>query len=336
MPRSRRADAVIFGFDFQVNAAIVLMIENIRELESLRLEGNYEDIELKLNGGGYILAQAKAIEKSSSDFSHVRENLKKALTTLSEASHNTLVEKLILITNSPNPLNDKDSRSVFYGDAHRSFDSLPDSSKSIISGYLAKLSQPLNTDKFMIQVLPFETDDEDERYKVVKTKIDDFIGSMNLNIPGLGKKLMTTWHEDIFKNGSKKDASIVLGKKDVIWPIIVIATDIERCDEDLQEEFDSSAYDEIVHRYRDIIDSCCERCDFFIKVLYDYNDYQSPGKKPREKCLDFAMNKWSDYLSDFETTDIDDETKQGLIQVILYSIVRNRLSIDKIKREVNL
>ena len=41
-------------------------------------------------------------------------------------------------------------------------------------------------------------------------------------------------------------------------------------------------------------------------------------------------------LSDFETTDIDDETKQGLIQVILYSIVRNRLSIDKIKREVNL
>lgn len=101
MSRSRRADAVIFGFDFQVNAAIVLMIENIRDLESLRLEGNYEDIELKLNGGSYILAQAKAIEKSSSDFSHVRENLKKALTTLSEASHNTLVEKLILLLIPP-------------------------------------------------------------------------------------------------------------------------------------------------------------------------------------------------------------------------------------------
>ena len=69
----------------------------------------------------------------------------------------------------------------------------------------------------------------------------------------------------------------------------MIATDIERCDEDLQEEFDSSTYDEIVHRYRDIIDSCCELCDFFIKVLYDYNDYQSPGKKPREKCLDFYV-----------------------------------------------
>lgn len=336
MPKSRRANAVIFGFDFQVNAAIVLMIENIKEMDALRLEGNYEDIELELNDGGYIFAQAKAVEKGSSDFSHVRENLKKALTSLSEATQNTLTEKLILITNSTNPLNDENSKNVFYGEAHRSFDSLPDSSKDIISKYLSNLSQPLDTSKFMIQVLPFETDDDNERYKVVKTKIDDFIGGMNLNIPGLGKKLMTTWHEDIFKNGSKKDLSIVLRKKDVIWPIIVIATDIERCDEDLQEEFDAGIYDEIVYRYRNIIDSCCERYDFFIKVLYDYNDYQSPGKKPKEKCLDFAMNKWSDYLQDFEIADMDDETKQGLIQIILYSIVRNRLSIDKIKREVNL
>ena len=59
MAKNRRADAVVFGFDFQVNAAIVLMLENITELKSLRLEGNYEDIELELNDNHYILAQAK-------------------------------------------------------------------------------------------------------------------------------------------------------------------------------------------------------------------------------------------------------------------------------------
>ena len=41
MAKSRRANAVVFGFDFQVNAAIVLMIENIEYLKSLRLESNY-------------------------------------------------------------------------------------------------------------------------------------------------------------------------------------------------------------------------------------------------------------------------------------------------------
>ena len=58
--RDRRAHAVLFGFDFQVNAAIVLMLENIRELKSLRLEGNEEDIELTLEDNRKILAQAKS------------------------------------------------------------------------------------------------------------------------------------------------------------------------------------------------------------------------------------------------------------------------------------
>lgn len=52
----------MFGFDFQRNAAIVLMLENIKELKSVRLEGNEEDIEISLNDGQKILAQAKAIE----------------------------------------------------------------------------------------------------------------------------------------------------------------------------------------------------------------------------------------------------------------------------------
>ena len=68
MAKSRRANAVLLGFDFQVNAAIVLMIENIEDLKSLRLEGNYEDIEIELENNQYILAQAKAVERSSSYF----------------------------------------------------------------------------------------------------------------------------------------------------------------------------------------------------------------------------------------------------------------------------
>ena len=44
MERSRRADAVVFGFDFQVNAAIVLFLENIEEVEKICLRSNYEDI----------------------------------------------------------------------------------------------------------------------------------------------------------------------------------------------------------------------------------------------------------------------------------------------------
>lgn len=213
MAKSRRANAVVFGFDFQVNAAIVLMIENIEDLKSLRLEGNYEDIEIELENNQYILAQAKAVERSSSDFRNVRKNLEKSLISLSEGNQKVDAQRLILITNSPNPLNEEASRSIFWGDAHREFLSLPESSQELIRRYLDNINQPLDTDKFMIQILPFETDNDIERYKVVKRVVDDFIGDLNLNIPGLGKKLLSIWHEEVFENGTKRFKKFVADMK---------------------------------------------------------------------------------------------------------------------------
>ena len=281
------------------------------------------------------MAQAKAVEKSSSDFQNVRKNLKKALISLSEGSQKVNAQQLILITNSPNPLNEDVSRSIFWGDAHRSFLSLPRSSQELIKGYVDKIACPLDLNKFMIQILPFETDNDAERYKVVKRAVDDFIGDLNLSIPGLGKKLLTIWHEEVFKNGTKKDASIQLRKKDVIWPIMVIATDINYCDAAFADMFDPSAYDEIVHQYRETIDSCCERYEFFIKVLYDYNMYRT-SRSLSEKAFDFAINKWTDYLAEFKLDGVDEEIQKGLIQIILYRIVRNRIVIQNIKEGVKL
>lgn len=148
MAKSRRANAVNFGFDFQVNAAIVLMLENIEDVSALRLEGNYEDIEVKLNDGEYILAQAKSIEKSSTDFHNVRKNLKKALESLSEGAQKCNASELILITNSPNPMND-DSINIFTLDAHRPYSSLPVSSQELVNEYLKQINQPLDTSKFV-------------------------------------------------------------------------------------------------------------------------------------------------------------------------------------------
>lgn len=68
---NRAANPVLFGFDFQVNAAIVLMLENIKDMSSIRLEGA-EDIEINLNDGSCVLAQAKAVVKSSTDFTKLK------------------------------------------------------------------------------------------------------------------------------------------------------------------------------------------------------------------------------------------------------------------------
>lgn len=334
---NRRANAVLFGFDFQRNAAIVLMLENIKELRSVRLEGNEEDIELTLENGRKILAQAKAVEKSSSDFSHVRENLKKALTSLSEGAQKTDAQQLIFITNSPNPFNDADSRSVFGGlPTRRSFSSLPPSAQQIVQKYLGDIENPLDLQKFTVQVFPFETDDETERYKAVTQAVNDFIGSLNANVTyGLGKWLLQVWHNDIFINGTKRDASILLDKKDIIWPIIVYETDINRCDENFLNQFDIGVYDEVVRLYGNTIDSCCERIEFFTKILYDYTQFPST-KKQIEKCQDFIDHAWENYKSEFSSEGMDDETLEALTKIVLYNVIRRRITIDKVRQGVNL
>lgn len=335
MEKDRRADAVLFGFDFQVNAAIVLMLENIKELQSLRLESENEDIDIELDSGDHILAQAKAIIKSSTDFTHVRTNLKKALESLSEGSRKVQTKKLILITNSPNPLNEEASRSLFWGLARRGFNTLPESSQRIITDYLSRIDQPLDTDQFVIQVVPFETDDDSERYKAVMQRINDFIGELKLDIPGIGKQLHQVWRGEVFKNGSKKDVEITLSKKSLIWPIIVIATDIERTDHDFVERFDSVQYDEVVHRFRETIDSCCERVEFFTKILFDFNAYRNPGKAS-EKTINFVEEFWSNYSSEFEGDGIDVATVEALSKVVVYNVIRRRYEIDRIKKGVSL
>ena len=333
---NRRADAGMFGFDFQVNAAIVLMLENIKTLSSVRLEGNEEDIVLTLDNKKKILAQAKAVQNGSSDFRNVRANLKKALTTLSEGAQSADVDKLIFITNSANPFNDDSSRSVFYAPTRRKFSDLPPSAQTIIQEYLSAIAQPLNTDNFVIQVFNFETDDDKERYKVVMQEVNDFIGRLSTTSPGIGRRLHDIWQNRIFENGSKKDASITVTKKGIIWPLIVLETDISKYDDEYEDLFDIGVYEEVTRRYQTVIDDCCERVDFFTKILYDYREFKSVKKNSKEKNIDFIQTTWEQYKTEFMDPSIDDETLEALTQIILYNVLRRRKLIESIRREVNL
>lgn len=335
MMEIRRADSTMFGFDFQVNAAIILMLKNIKELKSLKLEGNHEDIELCYNDGEYILAQAKSVSDPINDFRNVLKNLKKALETLSEGEKEVSVKRLIFITNSRNPLHEKINVSVFEGESYREYSTLSENSKNLIDKYLKSIKNPLDTEKFVIQVLPFETDQREERYKIVKNKIDEFIVDLNIVSPGIGKKIMETWQNNIFKNGTNKDVDIKLTKSEIIWPLIYIITDISLCDDKILNIIDESMYEEVKHRYRELIEIYTERITFFTKVIFDYSVFKSERDRSQQ-FLDFIEKKWVDYKDDFPLSDENDELEKALIQIILYTILRNRISIKKIKEGVGL
>ena len=338
MTTNRRADSVVFGFDFQVNAAIIIMLENIKDMVSLRLEGNHEDIEVKLNDDSYIFAQAKAVVRANSDFTNVRANLKKAIKTLSEASSSANVRELIFITNTIDPLKENVSKYIFSDmPARRKYDDLPDESKVILDSMFAEMSIPFEKNKFKIQNFRYETDDDRERLKQVLREIERFLGGLDISsisVVSFVDKLHRVWHLDIFENASKKDADIVLNKKDIIWPLIVIITETVNTD-GLADYFEGELYDDVIYHYHKIIEECCERFEFCMKVLYDYNDFKC-NCLSSEKYIKFAFEKWRNYIEDFNAPEIALEVKEALIKIILYKIVSKRRAIEKIKKGVNL
>ena len=127
----RNASASAFGWDFQVNAAILLMLENIKEAKCVRVEGADEDIEITFQDEKKLYAQAKAVEKPD-DTSHVIDKLAKALETLSEAAKNGDGKIFTYITNSSNPFNSQRTLSYFMGRTHLYYDELPDIAKDVI------------------------------------------------------------------------------------------------------------------------------------------------------------------------------------------------------------
>ncbi len=326
----RSASSVCFGFDFQSNAAIVLMIENIEDMATIRMEG-FEDIEIGLNDGCFLLAQAKSVVNGSTDFSNVLRNLKDAIVSLSDANKNCpSVKQFIYITNSANPLTVASEKHIFYGlPAYRNYDSLPPKSKRKVDDIFLKLECSFDKSKLHIQTLPFETDDDRERYKYVINSIRDFIskiGNISINPYDLHK----IWKDDIFKSGTRKDKNIKLTKNDIIWPIIVLTTENVSYDEDIDE----SEMEEISRSYKDVINICAEKYEFVTKVLCSYNGYKEGEKNERIRL--FIENKYQEYLYLLNDVPMNNEVKKSLTKAILYKILVKRIQIEKIKEATNL
>ena len=72
--KSSNATASAFGWDFQSNAAIMLMLRNIEKASKVKVEGQSEDVEITLADGRMLMSQVKATVKPD-DYSHVKEKL---------------------------------------------------------------------------------------------------------------------------------------------------------------------------------------------------------------------------------------------------------------------
>lgn len=330
---SSNATPSAFGWDFQVNAAIVLMLENIKEAKSVRVEGKKEDIEITFNDNSKIYSQAKSVVNAE-DYTNVRSKLRKAIKTMNEAADDR-TKKLIYVTNSPNPFNIENTMYAFYKETILSYIDLPIECKSIIDKYIRE-DENTNIDikKLKIKIIPFFTDDLTERYKVIKTDIDDFLYTLNRReTMGMGKELLDIWQLEFAHNSTKSDFKIEISKKDLVWSIIVKSTQLYEDSSEL-DEYDDGLIEEIIRHYNDLIEDKSGKFEIITKVISDYNDYKKPNKKIYIE--EFSYEKKEEYIRLFNLQNSDDEVNEILAIIITKKIINNRYLINEIYKKVNL
>lgn len=324
----------IFGWNFQINAAIVLMLEDIENVQKVRVEGRTEDIEITLTDGEFVFSQAKALSDPSST-KNVRKKLADGLGTLNQAAKQSGVCKLIYITNAYDPLADKKSMPSFYGQSRKPYASLTDSAKKVIDNILTKENyNDIDKSKLFVYTLPFENDLND-RYKVVIEKVKDFIASIKSNLSGSAQDVLDIWQQQLFENATLHDTAIVLTKKDIMWPLIVVMCDDGFRANPFSEDFDDGIYDEISSKYKSFISCKCQKFTFATRVLSDYQDYVSV-KTGNDRIIEFINNQWSTYLDEFTSDGNTEELLNRLVKIILFQLLRQRYLINEVKKKVKL
>ena len=324
----RNASASAFGWDFQANSAILLMLENIKEAKRVRVEGANEDIEITLQDHTKIYAQAKAVEKPD-DTSHVIDKLTKALETLTDAAKKGDGSLFTYLTNSSNPFNNQRSLSYFTGRTHLSFDELPDIAQNKIKDIITKNGYTdFDVHKMDIRVIPFYGDDLKNRYKEIQACVNEFLAEVNVDGQGINAEIMEVWQRDLFQNATQSDTTISISKEKIIWPLIVLVVDNTAANE-YKKDFDDEEIGEIERKYRMIINQNTMSYKMISRVMSDFRKSKKPQKR-------FVADCWNEYLDLVNVVEADESIKESLVKIILYRILTQREYIRNIKRGVNL
>ena len=99
------ASGSAFGWEFQVNAAIFLFLKYLDEVESIKVEGKFQDIEINKTDQNRIFAQAKSIQDGS--LTHRTDKLEDAIISLAKTPA-TNTDSLLYISNYSAPIKDAD------------------------------------------------------------------------------------------------------------------------------------------------------------------------------------------------------------------------------------
>ncbi len=345
MSADTNASHTAFGWLFQTNAALVLMLRNIREAESIRVEGRFEDIEIRYADGTVDYAQAKArTTNNPGENSTARFN--DAIRTLALNVQKENCRRALFVTNDIYPLGKKQSDIQFGSDTLLDFNELsPKQQGYILERFqqFTEKSTDINTDidaikkRFSIYVMWFYGEDEQTRTKQVKQAIEELFGEIDSRLDGrFTRRLYNSWSTQLHMNEATANLSLSINKAQFIWPLIVILIEAHE-DDELFEDIDEETRQDILECYGQVIDEAADRFDLITKIQTDYETYKHMHRgSPKEMRRAFTHDFVASYRDLVGADAINTDEADYVTALIIKKVIAKKDMISKVREEVNL
>lgn len=328
-----QASAVIFGFQFQINAAIYLMIKYFSDFDKIKVEGGQEDIEVFLHSNKKIYAQAKSKQFPTKDNKGHSEKLKEALRTLSNVDDYENHDLMYISNLEENPLNS--GTKEFEGLSFLRYDELKEESKKKIDNQILKEKYNIDTSKLIIAKIPFYGDDWEQRHKEISKKMAEFVSNISPSLSSFANKIITIWEDEFLHNASVKSPKITINKENVVWGLVVCKLqldDVKKFDEKL--EIEEINFLEAIDEYEKIIDIKSSSFLDYNKIISLYSQYKLKNVKSLS-IYEFIKDKKNEIFNlIFPDKSKDDIVLQACAKIIAKEIILRSKSIEEIKRGV--
>jgi hypothetical protein len=201
-----------FGWVFQIAASIFVSLDNIQRLESVKVEGQNEDIEISFTDKTRWYYQSKSCYEPE-NYNNRLSSLAKTLKSFGE--HQGEASSLIYISNFKVPIPKANDYFPSYG-VNLSFSLLPEERKEYIKSLSRGMKKQPSFEKIRFQTLLFFHDDY-PRFPLLRDKLDEFF--LSINVHGSSDKVINIWDTLYAKNCVTR--TVTIKKDDIVGPIII-------------------------------------------------------------------------------------------------------------------
>lgn len=335
------ASSTMAGFQFQVNVAIYFMLIYLKDISSIRVEGEQEDVEVYLKDNSRYMIQAKAQTVDLKNNTNNSTNLRKALKSLANSDGKD-VRYLFYASNMLNPLNTSTKEFENYNLVTKMYNELSEKSQHKIDKQIDNLEGiDINKEKLVILRIPFFGNFNEEKYKFIIQTAKDVFSIMSDSLVNKSNTIIHYIESKFYDNGTAKKETRISKEEFCNWIILTEIEGLDLSNDNLNIGIDELEYYDAYNRYQKFIDEKTTSYENYGKVYFLYNKV----KKNKDITInEFVKEKRIELYNYFFEENIEDEEQVNennifdiyVAQIISYAILKKNSIIKKIKEGADL